>query len=59
MDNLIRPGAASFTESAGVFTQAASLSVPLKWASTSPNPATPCRFEPTLPALFFQAAQVQ
>jgi len=30
----------------GVFTRAASLSVPLKWASTSANPVARCRCEP-------------
>jgi len=42
-----------------VFTQAAPLFAPLKWASTSDSPAPKCRYEPTLHALFFQAAQVQ
>jgi len=37
----------------------ASLSVPLKWASTSVNPVAQCRYEPTLHALFFQAALAQ
>jgi len=40
-----------------VFTRAAPLSVPFKWAFTSANPAAQCRYEPTLHALFFQAAQ--
>jgi len=60
--------AASSTEgdTAGVFTQVAPLSVPLKWASTSANSAAQCRLtaaqcrcEPTPHAPFFQAAQVQ
>jgi len=40
-----------------VFTQAAPLSLPLKWALTSANPASHCRYEPMLQTLFFQEAQ--
>jgi len=33
------------------------LSLPLKWASTSANSEAQCRYDPTLHALFFQVAQ--
>jgi len=53
--------------SVGVFTQATLLSmllsvllsVPLKWASTSANPAVQCHCEPTLHALVFQVAHAR
>jgi len=45
--------------SAGVFTQAAPLAVPLKWVSTSTTPAAQCHYEPKLHVPLPQAAQVQ
>jgi len=56
---------ASGTESVagGVFTRAAPLSVPLsmplKWTLTSADSVAQCRYEPSLRALFFQAAQAR
>ena len=60
-----RAAEARGTESgiAGMYTRvaqlSASLSVPLKWASTWANPAAQCRYGPALHALFFQAAQTR
>ena len=56
-------GKRHISDGAGVFIRAAllslSLSVPLKWTSTSGNPAAQCCCETTLHALFFQAAQAR
>jgi len=53
----VAAGSGTENGAAGVFARVALLSVPLKWAATSANPAAQCLYEPTLHALFFQTAQ--